>query len=118
MKGIIMIGHGSRSREAQAQFMGLVEAVRKSSGNMVEGAFMELAQPGFFETVNKLAAAGINDITVYPVFLFTGIHLKEDIPEMIEKASEQHGEITFRLLQPVGIKEEFAKLIIKDIKEL
>lgn len=118
MKGIIMIGHGSRSREAQEQFISLVDAVRKSTDKTVEGAFMELAEPVFLEMVNKLAAAGIKDITVYPVFLFTGIHLKEDIPEMIEKASGMHSGISFNLLQPIGIKEEFIRMIAKDIEEL
>ena len=118
MKGIIVIGHGSRSQEAYHQFMNIVDKVRVQTGKLVEGAFMELSKPGFFEVVEKLAAEGVTELTVYPLFLFSGIHIKEDIPEMIKKAKEAHENIVFKMAQPLATREELAQLVINSVEEL
>lgn len=118
MKGIIIIGHGSRNKEAQNQFMEVVEKVREKSGKLVEGAFMELAKPGFFESVEKLVSQGITNIAVYPLFLFSGIHIKEDIPELIREAEAKYQSVTFKMSGAIGPREELVQIVIIGIEEL
>lgn len=112
MKGILIIGHGSRAKEAQQEFMTLVEKVRNKSQAVVEGCFMELAEPDFFSTVEKLMQQGITAIQVMPLFLFNGIHIQEDIPQMIKQAADKHPQITFTFGSPIGPCDELADLIV------
>ena len=117
MKGIIVIGHGSRSKEAQQQFKQVVRMVREKTKLFVEGAFMELAEPGFFDVTKKMEDMGINEITVYPLFLFSGVHIKEDIPDMIKEAEQKHSSISFNMLEPIGVREELVNIVANSIKE-
>lgn len=117
MNGIIIIGHGSRNKEAQNQFKQVVDMVRERTKLIVEGAFMELVEPGFFDATKKLEDMGINEITVYPLFLFSGIHINEDIPQMIGEAEKKHPGIKFRMLEPIGVREELINIVVNSIKE-
>lgn len=115
MKGIIVIGHGSRSKEAQKQFMNTVDMVRRKVDYPVEGCFMELAKPGFDETVDKIVAEGATDILVYPLFLFAGIHIKEDVPQIIEEKLKSLTGIQMKMLKPLGDREEIADLVVAGV---
>ncbi len=115
MKGIIVIGHGSRSKEAQAQFMNTVDMVRRKVDHPVEGCFMELAEPGFEETVDKIVAEGATEIVVYPLFLFAGIHIKEDVPQLIEEKLTRLQGVTMKMLKPLGDREEIADLVVAGV---
>lgn len=117
MKGIVIIGHGSRSVDAQKEFMEVVDKVKERTDMTVEGAFMELAKPDFFDVVENLAAKGVDEITVYPLFLFTGIHIKEDIPGMIDEAAAKYPNIKFNMLQPIGPREAIVQIVLDEIKE-
>lgn len=118
MKGIVIIGHGSRSKEAQEQFMEVVRKVSERTDRIVEGAFMELAKPGFEEAVSSLVNKGINQIAVYPLFLYSGIHIKEDIPQLIEATAKKYEDVSFSMAQPIGVREELIDIVLDSIKEL
>jgi sirohydrochlorin cobaltochelatase len=122
MKEILLIvGHGSRSKDAQETFNSVVDMVRVKSENeffKVDGAHMELAHPSIEEKVKALAAQGVNRILMVPYFLYEGIHIKEDIPELIEKLNEEYPKIEFRLGRPIGKEPLLADLLINRGKEL
>lgn len=102
MKGMLVIGHGSRSQEARAAFYRIVEELRERMGMEVEGCFMELSEPFIPETIDKMYSRGINEITVLPYFLFNGIHIKEDIPEILLDAKKKHAGLKLSIAQPIG----------------
>ena len=115
MKGVIIISHGSRSLESQEQFMNIVSMVRGKVDYPVEGCFMELAKPGFAETVDKIVAEGATDILVYPLFLFAGIHIKVDVPNIIEEKLKTLNGIKIKMLKPLGDREEIADLVVAGV---
>lgn len=51
MKGILVIGHGSRSRDALDVFNRIVDDFRARMESCVEGCFMELSEPNIPDTV-------------------------------------------------------------------
>ncbi len=116
MKGILIIGHGSRDLEAQKQFMEVVQMIGDSMDCKVNGAFMELAKPDFFSVVEDFVKDGIDNIAVCPLFLFSGIHIKMDIPELIEEAKVKHPNVSFTFGEPIGASKELADIIIKKLK--
>lgn len=64
-------------------------------------AFLPPAAPSFADVVQQLAAAGVRHITVAPVFLARGGHVKRDLPQMVAQARETHG-IDFNVLPTLG----------------
>lgn len=111
-----MIGHGSRDLEAQNQFMEVVEMIKNSMDCKVNGAFMELAKPDFLSGVEELIRDGADSITVCPLFLFSGVHIKKDIPELIEEAKAKYPNVSFTFGEPIGASKELADIIIKKLK--
>lgn len=118
---LLIVGHGSRSKVAQKTFNSVVEMVQKKSDGefyKVDGAHMELAKPSIEEKVESLALKGIDRILMVPYFLYEGIHIKKDIPELIEKLNEKYPKIEFRLGRPIGKEPSLADLLINRAKEL
>lgn len=119
MKGILIIGHGSKSAEAVSQFEQIVELVRKkSSVKSVEGAHMELAEPGIPEMVAKMVAAGVTKVIAVPYFLYLGNHIKQDIPEILSAQEKLYPQVTFSFAKPLGVEPLLADILIKRAEEI
>lgn len=118
-KALLIVGHGSRSEDAVAVFKQIVNEVRKkSSFSFVEGAHMELAVPGIRESVSLLADKQVKEITIAPYFLYEGMHLKKDIPEIISLLTEEYPGIDFRIAKPIGFEPLMADIILKRVSEI
>ena len=118
MKGILIIGHGSKSAEAVLQFSQIVDLVRsKSPAACVEGAHMELAEPGIPEMVVKMVNAGVTSIVAVPYFLYLGNHIKQDIPELLATEEKRHPQVTFTLAKPIGVEPLLADILVKRYEE-
>jgi len=118
-RGLLVVGHGSRSADAVDVFRRIVDEVRnKSSFNYVEGAHMELAEPGIEEMVKLLADKNVNEIVIAPYFLYEGMHLKKDIPEIISKLVSEYPEIEFRMARPIGFEPVMADILLKRVSEI
>lgn len=102
MNGVIVLGHGSRSKDAYDTFFNIVEKLRERIGGEVEGCFMELSQPNIPETIEKLYKKGVRNFTVLPYFLFTGMHIKKDIPEILEEQKKRFNDIKIEMAEPIN----------------
>ena len=113
MTGVIVIGHGSRSKEAKEAFYQIVEQLKESMKGEVEGCFMEISEPHIPETIEKMYNRGVREITALPYFLFNGIHIKQDIPEILQLAKEKYQDLIIRMAQPIG----YDKALVEILKE-
>ena len=68
----------------------------------VELAFLEAMIPGLGECVDRLVAAGHERVTVAPLFLAMGGHLKQDLPRLLQDIRSRHGRLEISLLPPIG----------------
>lgn len=117
-KALLIIGHGSRAKEAKEIFDQVVQYVSVSVKNiMVAGAHMELCKPSITEVVEKLVGQGAKEITLVPYFLYKGIHLQEDIPEIIAEISKKYQDIQFKMAEPIGAEPILAKILINRAEE-
>lgn len=64
-------------------------------------AYMELSEPSLDAEVARAAQDGVRQITVLPLFLAAGRHLRKDVPAMIERLSDEHA-VSIKLAAPVG----------------
>ncbi|MCK8826467.1 CbiX/SirB N-terminal domain-containing protein [Natroniella acetigena] len=117
--GIIVLGHGSRAAEASQVFAEIVDKVReKVDYELVEGAAMELAEPSLQDSVAKIIKAGAEKVVIVPLFLFPGIHIQEDIPNLIEELEAEYSEIEFEFGKNLGADDKIADIIVERIEEV
>jgi sirohydrochlorin cobaltochelatase len=102
-RAIILFAHGARDPAWAQPFekiKGVLEA--KRPGTTVELAFLELMQPGLPDAVAKLAGTGHRLITVAPLFMAQGGHLKNDLPKILDALRADHPQTTITLLPAIG----------------
>jgi len=51
-----------------------------------------------------------------PYFLFMGIHLKEDIPNMVAECAASFPGIRITMDEPLGVDERLADILVDRIK--
>jgi sirohydrochlorin cobaltochelatase len=103
MKGIILFGHGARNPEYIAPFRrirAVVEALQP--GVPVEIGFLELTEPPLEASISTLAALGVTQIRVVPIFFAPGRHVLKDLPQLLGNAMDQHPGIEFEVAECVG----------------
>jgi sirohydrochlorin cobaltochelatase len=102
MKGILIIGHGSRIKEGNDAFEDLVKIIGEKESIPVRGAHLSLALPTIEESIKKMYKEGIKEIIILPYFLFGGTHIRKHIPEKLELLKKELGDIEFILTEPLA----------------
>jgi len=109
---IILFAHGARDPEWAAPFRRIAARLREARPNLpVKLAFLELMQPALADAVAAMAAEGITRITLVPLFLAQGGHLKEDLPRLLEDICHSHPGITIDVTQAIGDSEVLSSAI-------
>ena len=100
---IVLFAHGARDANWADPFCKIQNMVRKKKPSVpVELAFLELMQPSLDEAVAGLASRGIENISVIPLFMAQGGHLKEDLPLKLAEIRQRHPAVSFRISPPIG----------------
>lgn len=102
MKGILIIGHGSRIKEGNDAFEDLVRIIGEKESIPVRGAHLSLSDPTIEDSVKKMHQEGIKEIIILPYFLFGGTHIRKHIPEKLKLLKEELGDIDFILTEPLA----------------
>ncbi|MCZ4304362.1 CbiX/SirB N-terminal domain-containing protein [Zoogloeaceae bacterium G21618-S1] len=102
-KGIVLFGHGARDPEWAGPMKRVAARIAARSPDTPVGvAFMEFLTPTLNEAVDALAAAGVEHITVVPVFLAQGGHLKRDVPLLVAEAAARHPALAITQVLAAG----------------
>jgi len=92
--GIVLIAHGSRDPQWSRPF----ERIAASVGHKLPAVAVALAYlehgPALEEAVSALVAKGVGAIRVVPLFLGPGGHVRDDLPDLVEKARRPGLQIT------------------------
>lgn len=102
-RGIILFAHGARDPQWAEPFHVIHASVEKRSPNTtVRLAYLELMEPRLKEAVNELTQQGIAQITLVPLFMAQGGHLKEDLPKLVAEIKAAHPTVTITTTQALG----------------
>ena len=100
---LLLIAHGSRRAEANADLEFVAAALRERGRYpVVTVSYLELAEPNIEGGGALCVAAGATDVILLPYFLSPGIHVVEDLTEAREKLSERFPQVRFVLSEPLG----------------
>ncbi|WP_342118496.1 sirohydrochlorin chelatase [Pseudoduganella sp. OTU4001] len=102
-RALVLFAHGARSASWAAPFERLRDMVAARAPDVdVSLAFLELMSPRLPERVADLAAKGVDDVTVVPVFLGQGGHVLRDLPLLLDEMRLAHPGVAIRAVGAVG----------------
>jgi len=114
MNALLIVAHGSRNPNSNRETEALADAVRKREHDyeVVEHAYLELAEPTIPSAVGSLVERGVDSITLVPLFLASGNHVERDMPEIMDELTESYPESNFTMTPHIGANSSFPDLII------
>lgn len=100
---LILFAHGARDPEWAEPFRKIQRSVAmRCPGLTVELAFLEFMTPALPDAVENLAGAGHDAVTIAPLFMAQGGHLKHDLPQLLDSLRRRFPAVTLTLLPAVG----------------
>lgn len=100
---IILFAHGSRDPNWARPFAQIQRRIQTElPDTAVELAFLEFMQPNLEQAATGLIAAGHRLITVAPLFMAQGSHLRNDLARLLDSLRLAHPGIEFAALPAIG----------------
>lgn len=116
---VIIVDHGSRREESNAQLLEIVEAYRRHGRwAIVEPAHMELAEPSIATAFARCVERGATLVVVFPCFLAPGMHWSEDIPRLAAEAANPFPGVRHVVAAPLGIHPLLLQVMDERIAEV
>jgi sirohydrochlorin cobaltochelatase len=103
---LILFAHGARDPEWANPMRRVRAAVLQRDPSLrVELAFLEFMSPNLGDCARALVEEGCEAISVVPMFIAQGGHLKNDVPVLMDELRNAHPDVRFILSPPVGEAE-------------
>lgn len=102
MTGLVIFAHGSSVATANEAVQRVTARMSAEGGyKLVETAYLELAEPDLGQAVARLVERGATRIVVIPYFLTLGIHLRRDLPRIVEGLTRIHNGVKIDVTEPL-----------------
>ena len=125
-EGIIIIGHGSKLNFNKDIMELHAGRMREKGFNNVYIGFNEMSSPSIEETLETMAADGIDTVIALPLFIASGIHHTKDIPEKLGVPENgKCGSISIngrtmnvKYATPIGDDPKITDILIEKVNKL
>ncbi len=118
MTSLILLSHGSRRDSSNQEMIALAEAVAALEDNPFEQircAFQQFTEPSFESVVEELVKEKSDRIVVFPLFLSSGSHVLEDVPELVEAIKCRYPQLDVTVTAHLGKTTNFAGFLLKSV---
>ncbi len=116
---VLLIGHGSRARNAnEALFLVVAHFQRAWAHRILEAAFLEISHPSIPEGIELCVDKGARRVIVIPYFLFKGNHVRVDLPVFVREAREKHPSVDIVLGPHLGFHPKIIEIVDERIGEV
>ena len=96
--GVVLFAHGSRDPAWRAPIEAVAERMRALKPQVpVQCAYLELTTPDLATAVQLLRDTGVRAVSIWPMFLGVGRHVREDLPRLVEDLRHRHPDTQFTL---------------------
>jgi sirohydrochlorin cobaltochelatase len=110
--GIILLAHGSRDPLWRKPVESVAERVLQlDPAALVQCAYLELTQPDLPACAERMVQAGIQSVSIVPMFLGVGKHAREDLPRVVDALIARHPGVRFKLQPAIGEDERVVDLL-------
>jgi sirohydrochlorin cobaltochelatase len=123
LNGIFLFGHGARDARWAEPFERLAAKLRALLGcdASVALAFLELMPPDLPAAIAQQVAERCATVTVVPVFVGLGGHVRRDLPKVLDACRAAHPGVEIRCALPVGeddaVLDALAQYCLRHIAE-
>ncbi len=115
---IILLGHGSRVKDASKPMERLAQALEgRLNPGKVYVCYMSRLGPHYPEVFQKALDEGAKQVLVIPYFLHEGLHIRLDIPQMLQEEAAKAPEVRVVLGKNLGYDESLVELVEKRCNE-
>jgi sirohydrochlorin ferrochelatase len=114
---LLLIAHGSRQEEANADLLFIATELRARGWPIVEASFLELAEPGIPAGGTRCVDQGAERVILVPYFLSAGVHVRRDLSEARAKLAERFPSVDFRLAEPLGQHPLLLEVVAERVRE-
>ena len=114
---LLLIAHGSRRAEANADLDHLADALRSRRDFMVvQPSYLELCEPGIVAGGELCVAAGAGRVVMLPYFLSAGRHVTEDLTAARDELARRHPNVEFVLAEPLGRHPLMVEIVLGRVR--
>jgi len=119
MKALLLIAHGSRKVSSNQEVADLAQKLTTQGSDfaLIGHGFLELTTPKVADAIEALVEKGAKEVTILPYFLAAGMHVSEDLPELLEQAQTAHPDVHFNLLEHLGAAERMPQWILQQASQ-
>ncbi|MGD8590726.1 MAG: CbiX/SirB N-terminal domain-containing protein, partial [Chromatiales bacterium] len=114
-RALLVVAHGSRRAASNDEIRNLAKRLSAAPDNpfeMVEPAYLELAEPSIPDGIEYCIQQGAREVVVFPYFLSAGRHVAEDIPAEVHGKQEQHPDISIHVADYLGVAVGMPDMIL------
>lgn len=117
MTAVVLLGHGSRARGASQAMERVAAALRARRVERIEVAHMELAEPSLESVLQRLRGEGVLEVVLVPYFLHDGIHLREDIPGILEGIRSRVPDLSIAMAPHLGFDDALVDVVERRLSQ-
>ena len=115
---LIVFGHGSRDPLWTETLKALRERLRRALPRTeVELAYIEFLEPTLAECVDALWRRGCRNIAVLPAFIAEGVHLRQELPALVEQARSGREGLSIQLFPAMGDLPEVQDGVVRFVND-
>ncbi len=116
--GIVLFAHGSSVESANEAVRSVAAKVAVEGGfELMEAAFLELGKPDLPGAIDRLAARQVERVLVVPYFLTLGMHLKRDLPRIVEGCAARHPGLSIDVTEPLDGHSALRRIILDRVEK-
>jgi len=119
MKALLFVAHGSRKETSNDEIRQLTKSISNNdaSFDLIDCAFLELAEPDILSSGQNLIDRGATSILVFPYFLVAGRHVVTDVPQDVEKIRKQNPDIDITIAPYFGAADAIVDQVLLQLGE-
>ncbi|AGL01462.1 sirohydrochlorin chelatase [Desulfoscipio gibsoniae] len=116
--GVIILSHGSRLPEAQATLQKITTMIEAGATKdfLIEGAALQFNQPDLPTAIARIVERGAERLVVVPLFLYLGLHMQRDIPEILEEQRKLYPDISISMIEHIGTDPRLLDIILDRVR--
>lgn len=115
---IILFAHGSAVPEANRAIADLAQEVSRRARCPAGCAFLEIEQPDLPVAVAQAVRAGAGRIVIIPYFLTLGVHMRQDLPRLVEQQRQRFPGTEILVGQSLDNHPRMVEVILDRVQEV
>ena len=109
---ILLFAHGSRDEQWAEPLKLIRESITAIDKEVsVSIAYLEFMQPTLADAIASFSAQDIDRVTLVPLFISSGKHLKSDLASLLIETKQKHPGIKITLAPSLGESEDMKDMI-------